>query len=102
PEALEIVEAPPSPLGRLISVMAIAIFCIALAWACLANIDIVATAPGKIIPNGNTKIVQPYETGVVRAIRVRDGQRVTVGETLIELDRKINDAERNHVISDLT
>ena len=47
---------------------------LALAWACLGTVDIVATAPGKIIPSGRTKVIQPFETGVVRAIHVRDGQ----------------------------
>ena len=38
------------------------------------TIDIVASAPGKVVPSGRTKIIQPFETGVVRAIHVRDGQ----------------------------
>ncbi len=50
------------------------LFCAALAWAWLGTIDIVASAPGKIIPSGRTKVIQPFETGVVRAIHVRDGQ----------------------------
>ena len=49
-------------------------FCLALAWACFGQVDIVATAPGKIVPSGRTKVIQPFETGVVRAIHVRDGQ----------------------------
>ena len=46
----------------------------------LGKIDIVASAPGKIVPSGRTKVIQPFETGVVRAIHVRDGQRVKAGE----------------------
>ncbi len=42
----------------------IALFCLALAWACFGKVDIVATAQGKIVPSGRTKIVQPFETGV--------------------------------------
>jgi hypothetical protein len=30
----------------------------------------------RIIPSGRTKTIQPFETGVVRAIHVRDGQSV--------------------------
>src|SRR6202790_5644034 len=76
PAALEIVEAPPSPIGRAIGVTIIALFCLALAWAAFGHIDIVASATGKVIPSGRTKVVQPFETGVVRAIHVRDGQAV--------------------------
>ena len=32
------------------------VFCLALAWACLGKVDIVASAPGKIIPSGRTKV----------------------------------------------
>src|SRR6266478_5431347 len=101
PAALEIVETPPSPIGRAIGVTIIALFCLALAWASLGKIDIVATAPGKIIPTGRTKVIQPFETGVVRAIHVRDGQSVKAGDLLIELDPTISGAELGHLKSDL-
>src|SRR6516165_9572112 len=101
PAALEIVETPPSPLGRAIAITIIALFCLALAWAAFGRIDIVATAPGKIIATGRTKIIQPFETAVVRAIHARDGQAVKAGDVLIELDPTMNIAERNHLQSDL-
>jgi hemolysin D len=62
----------------------------------------VATAAGKIIPSGRTKIIQPFETGVVRAIHVRDGQSVKAGDVLVELDPTMSEAERDHIKSDLT
>src|SRR5215467_2128753 len=101
PAALEIVEAPPSPIGRTIGATIIAIFCLALLWAWFSTVDIIATAPGKIIPNGRVKVIQPLETGVIRAIHVHDGQRVKAGEVLIELDPAINEAERSHLQDDL-
>ena len=101
PAALEIVETPPPPLAGWIGGTIIALFCLALAWAAFGKIDIVASASGKIIPSGRTKVIQPFETGVVRAIRVRDGQSVKAGEVLIELDPTINEAERKHMASDL-
>jgi hemolysin D len=101
PAALEIVESPPSPIGRAIGATIIAVFCMAIAWACVGRIDIVASASGKVVPTGRTKVIQPFETGVVRAIHVRDGQRVTAGETLIELDSTMNTAERDHLKNDL-
>jgi hemolysin D len=94
PAALEIVVTPPLPIGRAIGVTIIALFCLALAWASFGKIDIVASAPGKIIPSGRTKVIQPYETGVVRAIHVRDGESVKAGQVLIELDTTMNEAER--------
>src|SRR5437660_10031522 len=80
PAALEIVETPPSPIGRAIGATLIAVFLLALAWACLGTVDIVATAPGKIIPSGRTKVIQPFETGVVRANHVHDGDTGKKGQ----------------------
>ena len=101
PAALEIIESPPSPIGRAIALLIMLFFCLALAWASLGSVDIVASAPGKIIPSGRTKVVQPFETGVVRAIHVRDGQMVQAGDALIELDPTMTEAERAHLHSDL-
>jgi hemolysin D len=101
PAALEVVETPPSPVGRATAAAIAAFFCLALAWACWGEIDIVASAQGKIIPSGNVKTIQPFETGVIRAIHVQDGQRVKAGDTLIDLDPTMNAAELGHLRSDL-
>ena len=78
-----------------------ALFAVAVTWACIGRVDIVASAKGKIIPTGRTKVIQPFETGVVRAIHVHDGQSVKAGETLIELDPTMNEAEWKHYGTDL-
>ena len=83
-----------APLAGSIGGTIIALFCLAMAWAWFGHIDIVASASGKIIPSGRTKVIQPFETGVVRAIQVRDGQSVKAGDVLIELDPTMNEAER--------
>jgi len=101
PAALEIVETPPSPIGRAIGATVVGLFVLALAWASLGHVDIVATAPGKIIPTGYSKVIQPFETGVVHAILVANGQNVNAGDVLIELDSTINEGEINHLRSDL-
>jgi hemolysin D len=101
PAALEIVETPPSPIGRLGAYCLVAVFALALVWAWFGHVDIVAVSKGKIIPTGHTKIVQPFEIGVVRAILVRDGQKVKVGDVLIELDPTMNQADLGHQQSDL-
>jgi len=101
PAALELVETPPSPVGRGIAATIILLFCAALVWAWWGTIDIVASATGKVVPSGRTKVVQPFETGVVRSIRVQDGQAVKAGDVLIELDPTVNAAERDHMRIDL-
>ena len=101
PAALEIIETPPSPIGRAIALTLIAAFFAALTWASLGKVDMIASAQGKIVPSGRSKIVQPFEIGVVRSILVKDGQEVKAGDVLIELDPTISDAELRHLQSDL-
>ena len=101
PAALEILESPPTPLGRIIIWSLMAFFTIAVIWTYLGEVDIVAAAQGKIISNGRGKIIQPLEHGVVRAIHIEEGQRVKKDEILIELDPTSNSADvhqlRNHL-----
>jgi hemolysin D len=97
PAALEIIETPASPIGRTIAGTLIAFFLIAILWASFGSVDIIATAQGKIVPTGRTKIIQPFETGVVRAIHVQDGQQVKAGDVLIEIDSTISESERDRL-----
>ncbi len=100
PAALEIVETPPSPIGRAIAISITVLFCAVWAWSSWGTIDIVASATGKIVPDGSSKVVQPFETGTVRSINVQDGQTVKAGDVLIELDPTVNAAERDRLRGD--
>lgn len=93
PAALEIIETPPSPLFRILTMSLCALFAIALAWSVLGKLDVVAVASGKTLPVANVKLIQPLEAGTVRAIHVRNGQRVKKGQLLIELDPTIAGAD---------
>ena len=53
-----------------------------------------------MVPSGRTKVIQPFKTGVVRSIRVQDGQAVKAGDGLIELDPTVNPTERDHLHND--
>lgn len=101
PAALEIQETPPNPLGRALMWCLVALVVVAIAWTSLGHVDIVAVAPGKVIPSDRVKVIQPVATGQVRAIHVRDGQEVKQGETLIELDPTIALAERDRLAKQL-
>ena len=86
PAALELQETPVSPAPRIVMWLLIAFVVIAVIWSIFGRIDVVATAQGKIIPSGGSKIIQPMETATVKAIHVRDGQHVKAGDVLVELD----------------
>lgn len=86
PAALALRDSPVHPAPRVTLWLIMVFALIAVLWATFGRIDVVATAVGKIIPNDRTKLIQPMETAVVKAIHVRDGQAVTPGQVLIELD----------------
>lgn len=102
PAALEILERPPSPTARIFGAVIMLAFAAAIAWAWFGELDVVAVAQGRVVPSGRTKTVQPMEAGVVRAIRVEDGQLVRAGDLLIELDPTETMADRDRLTSDLT
>lgn len=56
------------------------------AWACLAELDIVVSAQGKLVPAAFVRVAQPSEGGVVRLVKVKDGDQVKTGDVLLELD----------------
>ena len=101
PQRWRSLETPASPVGRAIGATIILFFAMAVIWAIFGHVDIIATASGKIVPTGRTKTIQPLETGIVSAIHVQDGDQVTAGQVLIELDRTVTQAERKHVAQDL-
>ncbi|MDR3469085.1 MAG: HlyD family type I secretion periplasmic adaptor subunit [Xanthobacteraceae bacterium] len=101
PAALEIVETPASPVGRAIALAIIGFLVVAIAWASLGHIDIIATAQGKVVPDGRVKVIQPLEAGIVTAIKVKDGDKVRAGDVLIALDQTVTASARDHARYDL-
>lgn len=101
PAALALQEAPVHPAPRIIQWTIMAFAALALLWACIGEIDVVATATGKIVPSGKSKVIQPSEVAVVKAIHVYDGQTVKAGEVLVELDTQITGADVQRLQSDL-
>jgi len=102
PAALEIIERPASPAGRALSLSVCTLLSSAILWACLGKLDIVATAPGQILPLGNSKLIQPLETGVIAGIDVADGQHVRANQVLITLDPTTVQADQDKLALDLT
>lgn len=55
-------------------------------WACLTNINEVARAAGEVTPQGHEQVVQHLEGGMIKEIKVADGQTVKRGDVLVVLD----------------
>lgn len=65
-------------IGGAIGVLAV----VALAFP----METVVVANGKVIPSDRVKSIQHLEGGIVRAVLVREGERVKAGQPLVEID----------------
>lgn len=82
----QVIEKHPLPTWRPLG-WAIMAFLTALAvWAWTAELDTVAMAMGEVKPQGEVKIIQHLEGGIVEAIEVGIGEEVQAGQPLIKLD----------------
>lgn len=102
PAALEVIERPPSPAGRMLLYSICAFFLIAVAWSYFGQVDEVATAQGRIIPSGKVKVIQPLEIGAISRIDVAEGQSVKAGDVLVEIDPTESSAEAQRLQQELT
>lgn len=93
PGALSIQERPPNPAARWLARSLLLLLILAVAWAYFGQVNVVATAEGKIIPSDRVKQIQPLTKSMVSKILVREGQSVTQGQALVELDATLTNAE---------
>ena len=100
PAILRLTEAPPNPLGRTVLWTLLALMAALMAWAIVGQLDIVAVAEGKLIPQSYLKIVQPSEPGIVKEILVREGDAVRAGQVLMRMDALISDADARSLDND--
>lgn len=70
-------------------------------WATLGQLDIIASADGKLVPQTLLKVVQPAEAGVITQLLVKEGDVVQEGQLLARLDGTVAGAERKAAASDL-
>lgn len=97
PAALSLQETPVHPAPRRLAWLLIALFVIALLWAILGKVDIVAVAPGRVVVSERTKVIQPLEPSVVQRVLVKDGDKVQAGQLLVELDPTMAMADSGNV-----
>src|SRR5579884_3038421 len=84
PAALQILDAPPSPVRRVTVGVLCALFATALVWSYFGRLAVYTEAPGRIQAIGRSKVIEPRETGQISAIKVRDGDRVKKGAVIVQ------------------
>lgn len=101
PDLLQLQEEAPSPLPRFVLLLVIALLGVLIAWAFYGHLDIIAVAEGKLIPQSYLKIVQPSESGIVKDILVREGQKVESAQVLMRMDTTLSQADGETLRSEL-
>lgn len=97
PAALSLQDTPVHPAPRRLAWGLMSLLLVALVWSYVGQVDVVSVAPGRIIVSDRTKIIQPLETSVVKAVLVKDGDRVQAGQVLVELDATMATADKVNV-----
>jgi len=68
-------------------------FTLFILWASFTQIDEVVRGEGKVIPSGQTKVLQHFEGGIISEILVSPGDHVKKGEILYRLENEYFDAD---------
>lgn len=89
----EIESRPINPLGHAMFWLIIIIVFTAVVWLIFGRVDIVVSARGKVIPEGNIKIIQSLDTGVIRKICIKEGDFVKKNDVLMEIDPSTTEPE---------
>ncbi len=83
-------EAAPEPSLRRIALVAALTVLLGFgglgAWAFAARLDRAVLASGTVVVQGKRKTISLLESGILRELLVREGQRVNPGQPLLRLD----------------
>lgn len=86
PEVSDVLAELPWWVSRGLLYLILGFVVVGLLWAHFSVLDIVIEARGKLIPEGDVRPVQAATAGIVQYVRVREGDAVTRGQTLLQLD----------------
>ena len=92
-DAVEVEERAPPRIARVTLYSIVALIIAAVAWASFSSVDIIVTAPGKLISTRPNIVVQPLETSIIRDIHVKVGDFVKSGQPLATLDPTFSQAD---------
>lgn len=85
-------ELPPLYTRLLAGSVSLLVFG-AIAWAHFSTVDEVAVATGELIPSVQVRPVRSLAGGMIRSVKVKEGDRVKQGDSLIELDAALPQTE---------
>ena len=101
PAILRVEQESPSPLPRLVLYGLLGLFAVALLWAALGRLDIIAVAQGKLVPQNSIQVVQPADAGIIKELLVKEGDEVKAGQALVRMDTSVSEADNRSLQNEL-
>ncbi|GAX34010.1 HlyD family efflux transporter periplasmic adaptor subunit [Nodularia sp. NIES-3585] len=89
----ELLDALPRVWTRGVFYVLVGFASLALPWATFSKVDETGSARGRIEPQGATQKLDSQAGGSVKAVKVTEGDTVTRGQVLLELDTDILQTE---------
>lgn len=89
-----LLAARPFPGAHRIAVVVMVLVASFFGWAYFAHFDEVAVAQGVVVPQGQVKVIQHLEGGIIDAIDVAEGKTVSKGDPLMRLELGMNAANK--------
>ena len=86
PAAAEILEPPPGRMQTTLAWVLSGMVLVGLACSWFGKIDVVAIAQGRVLPHNRAVPVRPLDTRKIHRVFVVEGERVSSGQPLIELE----------------
>ena len=93
PDAIQIRDEKLPLWARMSVLFSILFFAAAILWACLAKVDVIVQAPGKVVSSRQIIAIKPIDTSIIKEVHVNIGDIVEKGDILISFDQEINRKE---------
>ena len=93
PDAIQIRDEKLPFWARMGMFFSFLFFAGVLAWACIARVDVIVQAPGKIVSKKQIIAIKPIDTSIIQNVHVNIGDIVRKGDILISFDQTINQKE---------
>ncbi len=85
PEVSDVITRMPWWATRGVLYIVVAFIVVALVWASVSKVDVIAEGRGTLVPEGYVKPVQAAGAGVVQNVFVKEGDPVERGQALVQL-----------------
>ena len=79
-------ENEAAPAAAWAIYLMLAVLACALVWSSLAKVDMITRADARVVPEGREQVIASLEGGILRELKVREGQAVEAGQALALLD----------------